>query len=52
MQLFLLRDDVENKTRSIMRVEEIFDRHREEMIMSGVAGYHTVDKGWYDGSLG
>lgn len=52
MQLFLLRDDVENRTRSIMRVEEIFDRHREEMIMGGVAGYHTVDKGWYNGELG
>lgn len=52
MQLFLLRDDVENRTRSIMRVEEIFDRHREEMIMSGMTGYHTVDKGWYNGKLG
>lgn len=52
MQLFLLREDVENRTRSIMRVEEIFDRHREEMIMSGVAGYYTVDKGWYDDRLG
>lgn len=51
MQLFLLRDDVERRTRSIMRVEEIFDRHREEMVMGGFAGYHTVDKGWYDGSL-
>lgn len=52
MQLFLLRSDVENRTRSIMRVEEIFDRHREEMIMNGGAGYFTVDKGWYNGSLG
>lgn len=48
MQLFLLREDCENRTRSIMRVEEIFDRHREEMVMGGVAGYHTVDKGWYN----
>ena len=35
-----------------MRVEEIFDRHKEEMVMSGVPGYFTVDKGWYDGRLG
>lgn len=52
MQLFLLREDVLNRTRSIMRVEEIFDRHKEEMVMSGVPGYFTVDKGWYDGKLG
>ena len=52
MQLFLLREDVVNRTRSIMRVEEIFDRHKEEMVMSGVPGYFTVDKGWYDGRLG
>lgn len=48
MQLFLLRDDIIDKTRSIMRVEEIFDRHREEMVMGGVAGYHTVNNSWYN----
>ena len=52
MQLFLLREDVVARTRSIMRVEEIFDRHKEEMVMSGVPGYFTLDKGWYDGRLG
>lgn len=52
MQLFLLKEDVLNRTRSIMRVEEIFDRHREEMVTGGVAGYYTLDKGWYNGKLG